>query len=185
MVESDAGRVLLLTGRSGVGKSTVLARVADALGDRVVRGFSSEEIRVAGRREGFRLDGFGGGRAVLAHVGIDSPHRLGRYGIDVDALEHITAAELDPGLRADLFLIDEIGKMECFSPRFVAAMRALLDSRRCVVATVHQTAGGFVRDVRERPDAELWELTLANRDAMPDRVLAWIASRGGANERSS
>jgi nucleoside-triphosphatase len=49
------GRTLLLTGRPGVGKTTVIKKVAEALGDRA-GGFYTEEIRGAeGRRRGFQL----------------------------------------------------------------------------------------------------------------------------------
>jgi nucleoside-triphosphatase THEP1 len=64
--------------------------------------------------------------------------------------------------------------MECFSERFVAAMEELLDSPHRIVATIHRTAGGFIGKVRRRSDAEIWELTLKNRDGVPDRALSWI-----------
>ena len=163
---------LLLTGASGVGKSTVVRRVADALEGRSFGGFWSGEVREGRKRVGFRLEAFGGERALLAHVDSDSPHRLGRYGVEVEALDRLVEMALAPG--PGLYLVDEIGPMECFSERFVAAVRALLDSGARIVATIHRNAGGFVQEVKERPDTELWEVTRENRDAMAERVLAWI-----------
>ncbi|PYN08550.1 MAG: hypothetical protein DME02_07250 [Candidatus Rokuibacteriota bacterium] len=43
---------LLLTGRPGVGKTTVIRAVAAAVPTRRVGGFFSEEIRVRGERRG-------------------------------------------------------------------------------------------------------------------------------------
>ena len=53
-------------------------------------------------------------------------------------------------------------------------MQALLDSDARIVATIHRNASGFVHQVKQRPDTELWEVTRENRDAMVERVLAWI-----------
>ena len=63
--------------------------------------------------------------------------------------------------------------MECLSEGFVAAMRALLDSDRRVLATIARKGGGFIAEVKRRADVELWELTAANRDLLPEHVLAW------------
>ena len=54
----------------------------------------------------------------------------------------------------ELYLVDEIGKMECLSERFVAAMRRT--------------------EVKHRADCELWKLTRANRDTMPEQLLGWM-----------
>ena len=78
---------------------------------------------------------------------------------------------------AELFLVDEIGKMECLSERFVAAMGRLLDAGRVVVATVALRGGGFIADVKRRPDIVPWGVTRANRDVLPAEVLAWIGAR--------
>src|SRR5579885_397610 len=79
--------VLVLTGRPGVGKTTLIRRLADALGSRA-GGFYTEEIRQGGRRVGFRLVTLDGEQAVLAHVGWrDRPHRVGRYGVDIAVVD--------------------------------------------------------------------------------------------------
>lgn len=165
---------LLLTGPPGVGKTTVVRRVARAFAGRRLRGFTTEEVREGGQRVGFRLTTLDGQDLVLAHVALRSAHRIGRYGVDLQALESIlgTALGLDPA--ADAYLVDEIGKMECLSARFVAAMTALLDSRRPVVATVAARGSGLIESVKGRSDAELWAVTPRNRDELPQRILAWL-----------
>jgi len=77
----------------------------------------------------------------------------------------------------DLYLVDEIGRMECLSPAFVVGMRALLDAGLPIVATIGLRGGGFIDEVKHRPDVVLWEITRANRDAMPAQVEAWIKRR--------
>jgi nucleoside-triphosphatase len=114
----------------------------------------------------------------MAHVGFRSP-RVGRYGVDVSAIDAVaeTALALDPAV--DLYIVDEIGKMECLSQRFIGAMRALLDSEKRVLASLARSGGGFIREVRELRYAELVELTLRNRDALVGRIITWIGSTRG------
>ena len=64
--------------------------------------------------------------------------------------------------------------MECLSPAFVQATRAVLEAGVPLVATIGQRGGGFMVEVKRRPDVTLWEVTRANRDAMPARVREWI-----------
>src|ERR687897_879407 len=46
--QSSTVHTLLLTGAAGVGKTTVIRRVAEALHDRRIQGFLTEEIREEG-----------------------------------------------------------------------------------------------------------------------------------------
>lgn len=170
---------LLLTGAPGVGKTTVIRRVAERLGALRPAGFYTAETRArTGSREGFALIGFDGSRATLAHVGLHGP-RVGKYGVDVAAVDAAAARLLAPRAGVDVYLVDEIGKMECLSPAFVEAMRRLLEARVTVVATVARKGAGFIAEVKRRADARVLEVTRANRDALPDEVRAWLAARCG------
>lgn len=175
---SAGARIGLITGRPGVGKTTAIRKVAASLSGLLLRGFYTEEIRVAGERRGFRLVTLDGHERVMAHVSVRGPHRVGKYGVDVALVDDVADSVLAASAPADLYLVDEIGKMECLSSRFVGAMRALLDSTRPVVATVAQRGGGFIAEVKQREDVLLWEVTPGNRDGLPDRVRAWLRGRG-------
>lgn len=171
-----AGRVLLLTGPPGSGKTTVIRNVAAALGGQRFGGFYTEEIRVKGDRRGFRLVTFDGRQGTIADVGIHGGPRVSKYGVDVAVIDDLAVSALAPARGIDVYLVDEIGKMECLSAGFVAAMRSLLDSPPRVVATVARRGGGFIAEVKRRPDVVLWSLTRANRDAMPGRVHGWLTA---------
>jgi len=166
-------RHLLLTGSPGIGKTTVVRRLAERLPLRL-GGFYTEEIREAGQRQGFRAITFDNRALVIAHVNARGPARVGRYGVDVAAIDRLAESTLKGGGDTELYIVDEIGKMECLSARFVAATGALLDGARPVVATVGERGGGFIAAVKQRPDVAVWEVTRANRDELPARVIAWI-----------
>lgn len=170
----SSARILLLTGAPGIGKTTLVRKVSEALGDRRLGGFTTDEIREGGRRRGFRILPFTGPERVLSHVDFRGPARVGRYGVDLAALDAAAepALALDPAV--DVYIVDEVGKMECLSERFVAAMRGVLDSDKQVVATVAQAGGGFMAEVKRRRDVELWAVTQQNRDTLPERILAWL-----------
>lgn len=159
----------------GIGKSTVIRRVAARLRDQTLGGFYTEELRTRGQRMGFRLISFAGLEVVIAHVARSHAHRVGKYGVDVAAIDSAAQDTLKIEAATDVYCVDEIGKMECMSSHFVAAMRALLGSPKPVVATIGKKGGGFMDEVKQRKDAELWEITHHNRDPMPDRVLDWLA----------
>jgi nucleoside-triphosphatase len=164
-------RTLLLTGSPGVGKTTVMRRVAEQVADRSPRGFLTDEIRREGRRLGFELSTFDGITVTLAHVDIRSKRRVGRYGVDVEALDRVVESAFTG---AGLLLVDEIGKMECFSDAFVRKIHEVLDSDRVLVATVAMKGAGLIGQIKRRPDVELWTITHANRDDMPGKVLQWL-----------
>lgn len=176
---SRRATALLLTGRPGVGKTTIVRGVAEKLKPRPA-GFYTEEVRQGGERQGFRAITFDGEASLIADVDFPGPPRVGRYGVDVAAIDRLAETALRPRRAAAVFVVDEIGKMECLSKLFVDTTQALLDSGQLVIATVGQRGSGFIAQVKRRSDAELWDVTRQNRDEMPARVLAWIAARWGS-----
>jgi nucleoside-triphosphatase len=76
---------LFLTGRPRGGKTTLICRVLEQLRSLRPAGFTTAEIRGRRGRVGFRAAALGGPAIVLAHVYRPGPHRVGAYGVDVDA----------------------------------------------------------------------------------------------------
>jgi nucleoside-triphosphatase len=180
MASEQSGRsgayALLLTGAPGVGKTTVIRRVAAQLEMRQLRGFYTEEIREGGERRGFRLLGFQGRERVIAHTAFPKSHRVGKYGVDVAAIDDATVL-LAPDPAARVCLVDEIGKMECLSEQFVSAMRLLFAGRTPIVATVALRGAGFIAEAKSMPESLLWQVTRADRDEMPARVASWLTEK--------
>ena len=169
-------RHLLLTATPGAGKTTAIRRLAALLGDRRVAGFYTAEIRARGERRGFRLIGLDGTEALIAHVELPKTHRVGKYGVDIAAMDAAADATLMPRKGVELYLVDEIGKMECLSARFVEHMQRIVAGRVPLIATVASRGSGYIAEVKRDARCELWTLARANRDAMPEELLAWLRS---------
>jgi nucleoside-triphosphatase THEP1 len=137
-------------------------------------GLVTGEIREAGRRVGFAVETLAGQRRVMAHVDMASSQRVGRYGVDVAAIDEVVALALADEAAAEAFVIDEIGKMELYSQRFFTAIQRLLGDPRPLVATIAERGPGLIETARQRTDVELWEVRLENRQAMPGDVARWV-----------
>lgn len=174
---ADERHILLLTGRPGAGKTTVLRKAAGILDDWRLAGFYTEEIREDGVRLGFRGVAFHDEEEeiVIAHAERPGQPRVGRYGVDVAAIDELAKASLRVDEdEADAVLLDEIGLMECLSGEFLDSVTDLLDSPLPLVATVARSGRGLIAEVKNRPDALLWEVTAENRDRLAAEVAAWL-----------
>ena len=112
-------RHILLTGLPGVGKTTVIKQLADSLAAFHPVGFFTQEIREHGIRKGFELITLDGQHQLLSHVNIPGPHRIGKYGVDLDGFEELFSSLDLPHSPSRVVILDEIGKMECLSQRFI------------------------------------------------------------------
>ncbi len=167
---------LLLTGKPGVGKTTVIKRVLEELCIPAT-GFYTREIRGPTGRLGFEAITLAGDRCILAHINFKSPHRVSKYGVDVSTFEQIIVPSIDPDLhpQAALIVIDEIGKMECFSSRFCQVVLKALSSGKPVLGTITMGGGPFIEGVKRRPDVEIIVVTPYNRDSLPRTILGRLA----------
>lgn len=174
---------LLVTGRPGVGKTTLIRKVLDGLDVRA-GGFYTSEIRENGKRVGFAITDLAGGSGVLAHVAIASEFRVGRYGVNKDDIEAIGVPAIDDAvLRSDLVVMDEVGRMELCSDAFQAAVMRALDSRTPVLGTIQDRRNPFLDAVRARTDVKIVRITEANRDEAKRAVLRLVSSVLGERRR--
>ncbi len=171
---TNPSKNILITGLPGSGKTTLIRKLADELRDLDPAGFFTEEIREHGERKGFRLTSLDGKESgVLAHVDIKGPHRVGKYGVDPGGFDTFLVKLRQADSVPRLIIVDEIGRMECLSEKFRVLIVSLLDAPAPLVATIALKAGGFIAEVKLRPDVLVIELTDENRD----KLLADIAGR--------
>ncbi|MGB9756831.1 MAG: nucleoside-triphosphatase, partial [Candidatus Bathyarchaeales archaeon] len=125
-------RVLLLTGSPGIGKTTVLLKVVEALKGKgySVGGMISREVRSCGARVGFEiLDLCSNRRGWLAHVNQKVGPQVGKYRVNLNDLDGVGAEAILKAVReCDVIAVDEIGPMELFSERFRVAVGKAFES---------------------------------------------------------
>ncbi len=150
-----------------------MMRIVESFDPKKVNGFYTQEIRRGGNREGFKWRCLDGREGTLAHINIKGQARVGRYGVDVEGFEKSVV----PVLEADteLIVIDEIGKMECFSEKFNAVVRKLFKSDKAVLATVALKGGGIISEVKKFADVRMFNLSKQNCDEAVSEILRMFA----------
>jgi len=167
---------LLLTGLPQCGKTTVVRRVVEGFPGRAA-GFYTREARLAGRRVGFEIVTLDGQVAWLSHVDFPGPYRVGKYGVDLASFEEVALPALAWEEGIDLMVVDEVGKMECLSSRFVAAMEKLWQAPVPLLVTVAERGGGYMARIKDKPGVRLITVTPANRDFLPEKLIALLKVR--------
>src|SRR5919108_5577061 len=165
---------LFLTGSPGVGKTTLIRTVVARLAGFTCAGFYTEEKRQRGQRVGFRVVTLRGEEGNLASIGKKAP-TVGQYAIHVEEFERLVLPDLDPGVRqAELYVIDEIGKMELLSGKFRSKITELLAQPTNLLATIAKKGRGLVEQIKSRNDIELVEITRKNRDPLVEEIVQKI-----------
>ncbi|MFW6150555.1 MAG: NTPase [Chloroflexota bacterium] len=168
-------RAFLLSGRPGTGKTTIIKQAMCRSG-RSAGGFYTTEIRSGGVRKGFNITTLDGDAAVLAHVEFNTPNRIGKYGVDIDALDRVGVAAVKRAIAgSELVVIDEIGKMELLSSEFRKVVLQAMDSGKPILGSLLHSPNAFVDGyIRHRPEVTVRTITEANRDAILGEVLRWL-----------
>ncbi|CAA6666653.1 unnamed protein product [Spirodela intermedia] len=183
------GKCFLVTGPPGVGKTTLVMRVLESLRashpDLKVRGFYTREVREGSHRVGFEVVTLDGRRGPLASSSASSSESLrwptvGKYRVDVSSFESLALPELQVKNGTDLFIIDEVGKMELYSSPFFPAVLQVLDSGIPLLASIPIPKAGRdipgVARLRNHPGATLYTLSLGNRDAIKEQVYSQLVN---------
>lgn len=157
---------LLITGRPGSGKTTLMRRIAERLRDCSPVGFYTAEVREGGVRVGFDLASLAGNRRPFARTGYPGSWRVGRYGVDIEGFEDFLSSIPFFTLGTHLVFIDEIGKMECYSGVFRGIVREVLDAPAPCVATIAQQGIPGLDRIRDRADVRVVEVTPSSRDGL-------------------
>lgn len=154
---------ILITGNPGVGKTTLIRDIISKL-NISAGGFYTAEVRDEnGKRWGFKIISLDGQEDVLASVDIISPHRVGKYCVNAEAMDRVGVPAVRDALEHDeVVVIDEIGRMELTSKGFRDVVAQALDSPKPVLGTVAIKNIHFAKKAREREDTRVIRLTRAN-----------------------
>ncbi len=162
-----------VTGRPGIGKTTLCKRVYEKLKAlKRVSGFITEEVREKGRRVGFEVvDLESGERFMLAGLNPDGSNvRVGKYFVYLDRFE-----EYIRGLKlSEVVIVDEVGPMELKSKAFVNFVDKVIE-RDNILLTLHQRSRHPVVE-RAKRAVKLYTIDEKNRDAIAEKVFRELAA---------
>jgi len=154
---------ILLTGPPRSGKSTLIEKVIKEL-KRPATGFFTRELREKGKRVGFLIETLDGKTGLLAHQNIKSNYRVGKYKVNIEDLDQIAVPSMLPSTDDQIVVIDEIGKMECFSHLFKETLLRVLSAENQVVGSIAIKGDHFIQTIKNRDDVILVSISENTRD---------------------
>jgi len=163
-------RNILITGPPRCGKSTLIEKVVSSI-ERPVTGFFTREIRERGERVGFSINTLDGREGILAHQNINSQFNVGKYAVNLKDIDSIAVPPMIPATEEEIIVIDEIGKMECFSHLFRETVLRALDLPNWTIGSIAQKGDPFIQKIKERDDVMVIKITPQNRNAELKRIL--------------
>jgi len=177
--------IVALTGRPGVGKTTLFFSVVEELKKEgiAIYGFYCPEVRVSGRRVGFKIVDLRSGRSAwlaIVREFIDqcgtsislTNKRIGKYIVVGDAESVGIEALRKPQCEKALLAIDEIGPMELSLPRLRQGIIEALKNADTAIIVVHRNLSDqeILKILREKR-AEMITVTEQNRSFLRDEIV--------------
>ncbi len=172
---------IFLTGLPGIGKTTIVKKIVSLLKDRAI-GFWTEEFRdpKTNKRLGFKVITTEGKNSTFASKSLSSPLRVGSYGVNIRDFEKIIIPLLENAIKQKdkIIIIDEIGKMELFSEKFIDLVKKIvLEDSYSFLATIpikdiHPLVA-LIRKVK----GEFIEITEENRDYITNYIFSLLFRR--------
>ncbi|MDR1034894.1 MAG: nucleoside-triphosphatase [Holosporales bacterium] len=166
---------IILRGRSGIGKSTILKKIYTLLESKNPKGCIVEEERENGERVGFVIKYLPeGGSTRLASISEKlSDVYLSKYSINIDAIEN----EMIPymlSMKSEsphvVFIFDEIGRMQQKSAKFIQAVDHIMSISKPVIATIVYDDEIWARKYKNDIGDIVITVTEFNRDYIADLI---------------
>lgn len=162
-------RLVLITGKPGCGKTTLIQRLSEAWGHQRCCGFYTLEKREGGIRTGFMWQTFDGQSGILADLQSGQP-RVGKYRVHLESFEQMLP-QLQNIPKTCALLIDEVGKMECLSEKFKSLLPVWQETDVLRIFTVARYGTPFIEEFKSRNRQHIIELTPVNRKKIFDEIV--------------
>jgi nucleoside-triphosphatase len=168
--------IYLLTGQPGTGKTSLIKQVIGDT-DFDAGGFYTEEIRAGKTRTGFRIVTLDGRETVLSHIDFNKRFQIGKYGVDINALNEVGVTAILKAIECNnLVIVDEIGRMELLSEDFRDAVQKIIDSGKRTLGTVMRNPDPFTDNIKRREQVNLLTLTRGNYNRTLKDIKDWLAT---------
>lgn len=166
---------VLIAGAPGIGKTSLISRLYRDLTPLFIRGFYKESIQEYRILKGYRLATFDFQELILAHIHIIGPDRIGEFGLNLDGFNRLITKQLTPDPKVELFLIDEIGLMECSSSQFSQMVIKIMNSKIPLIATLSSHEVLETLNINDREDISILNMTHKNRDTIWKNVMVELS----------
>jgi nucleoside-triphosphatase len=174
--------IIAITGRPGIGKSTIFNKVVDTLKRQgfTFYGFYCPEVREGGVRVGFRIVNIVNGDSGWLALSIDKAlqlgyslkgRRIGRYVVIEDEAVRVgvNALKMFVNDRSSILGIDEIGPMELSIPVLrTEILRSLAIANNALLVIHRNLNDNEVLSIFRRKNAKIYTVTEVNRASLPE-----------------
>jgi nucleoside-triphosphatase len=166
---------IAVTGPPGVGKSTLVAKVAASAGMRV-GGVLARDKRYKDRRIGFELLDLASGAVGMLADETGSGPQLGKYRVHPEDLDGVGAFAIENALKCELIVVDEVGPMELTSHRFVSAVEMAIASSRPMLLVLHEWSNHRLAK-KIRSTFKVITVTRENRESLVDGIAKSLSGK--------
>lgn len=95
--------------------------------------------------------------------------------MDIECLDRIGVAALSQALEEnDIVVIDEIGKMELFSPLFKEVVLRVIESGKKMLGTIMLQPHPFADQVKHHPQVKIIQVSRTNYDRVLNEIIEWL-----------
>ncbi len=173
--------LFIITGRPGIGKSTVCRKVIDLLREQgfKIGGVICPEVRVGRSRIGFKIiDLMSNKEGWLAHINFNTGIKVGRYHVNLNDLESIGISAINNAInQADVIVIDEIGPMELKSMRFKEMIFKAFNCEKPIISVVHWKLSRWLISATKHLEVKVYEVTFSNRNWLHELIFKEILKK--------
>lgn len=172
-MNSEADRIIVLSGQRGIGKSTVCKKVSRLARDQGLQCGGFVSYKSSG--SGIIIEDVETGKTTIL-AGVKPEYRgpqVGQYYFSPEGIEFGIKA-LERGLSSDLLFIDELGHLEVRGEGFAAAFNQLEQGTfaHALVVIREELLGVLLPRFKTRITTVL--VTAENRDNLGNEIASWL-----------
>ncbi|HML85817.1 MAG TPA: nucleoside-triphosphatase, partial [Bacteroidales bacterium] len=179
---SQGGKIFIVTGEKGEGKTSSLVEVIDKLkGAGVsVGGFISPRIIVDGKTIGYYLEGVLDGRRqiLMTETEQNGFQKIGRFWLDPNVIKRVTSTIEEQALSPSVIFIDEVGRLELEGRGWDEVLRSLLLTNVVVVLAVRMAFVDEVLKYYSIINAALYSCGSEEMSLLPDVLREALSNSG-------